>query len=289
MLNLIRIEAEKIVLRRLNQIVLGISAALIVLIYILLWLTTDVVSGVIPDAEAVTAFRSSLYLEGTFAFAMFMLYAVGTIGGIVVAGSNVGAEYGWNTIRTIVAAEPRRWPILVAKIVTIWLAVNVGMLIVLVVALMTSTVITLLVGEFRLDFVDGAYLRESGLSYLRLQVGLAPYLALAVLLGTWGKSAVAGIALAIGVAFLEGIVGGLMSLAGGWVAEIPRFLLDHNSDNLALANGGPLGGMMSGSPVMDAFDRPSVAHSVVVLTIWTIVFVGAAFALFQRQDLDYQG
>ena len=288
MTELIRAEVQKIALRRLNQIILAVVCALLVLVYVLLWLATDVVSEAAPDTEGIAELRSSLFLEETFGFAIFMLYAFGIIAGAVVAGANVGAEYGWNTIRTLTAAEPRRWRVLLAKVAAVWVMVTLGLLVGLLVALATSAVITLSVGEFDLGFVDGDYVRDSVMDFLRLEIAMAPYLALAVLFGILGRSAVAGIALALGVAFLEGIIGGLMRLAGGWVANLPRYMLDQNGDNLALASGG-LGDFMASSPVQAAMEMPSLQHSVIVLLFWAAFFLGAAFFAFHRQDLDFQG
>lgn len=287
---LIAIELTKIVRRRLNQIVLAVFCGLLVVVYILLWLASDVVieAGAAPDVAA--RLRSTLYLQETVPFAMLMLYSFGFVSGVVVIGSNVGSEYGWNTIRTLIAAEPRRERVLLAKLVTLWAVVVLALLLGLAVMLTTSALITLAAGQFDLSFVDAAYVRDSTYSFLRLLVATAPYFALAVLLGVVGKSATAGIALSFGVAFLEGIVGGLMSLAGGWVAEIPPYMLDANADTLGVASGGQMETMFgSESALGQAFGRPSLWHAAVVLSCWAAVFLVASFWAFRRQDLEYQG
>ena len=290
MSGLIANEVTKIIHRRLNQIVLAVTCALLVVVYILLWMTSDIVgqAGLAPDA--VGQLRSTLYLQETVPFAMLMLYSFGFASGVVVVGSNVGSEYGWNTVRTVTAAEPRRWRVLLAKLVALWALVVAALLLGLAIMLATSGVITLTAGEFDLAFVDAQYVRESALSFLRMLAATAPYFALAVLLATVGKSATAGIALSFGVAFLEGIVSGLMTLAGGWVAEIPPYLLDANGDTLGLANGGQMEAMFGGESAFgQAFNRPSLTHAVVVMLCWTAVFLAASFWAFRRQDLEYQG
>lgn len=291
MIALLAVEVEKILRRRLNQIVLAIFLSLLVLVYVLLWLASGVVSDVATgDTQVVERIRASLYLHETVPFAMLMLYTFGFAAGVVVVGANVGSEYGWNTIRTLTSAEPRRWRVLLAKYVALAGVFVTALLLGLATTLATSAVITLSAGEFDLSFVDGPYLRDSAYAFLRLLVGTSPYLGLAALLGVYGRSATAGIALALGVAFLEGIVGSLMTLSGGWVAEIPRYLLDTNGDTLALSNGGQLGELLGGdSPLAAAVNRPSVRHAVTVLLCWATAFIATSFWVLRRQDLGYEG
>ena len=287
---LLAVEAEKILRRRLNQVVLAILLALLVIVYVLLWLASDALSGAgASDPETVEGIRSALYLEETVPFAMIMLHAFGFVAGVVVIGSNVGSEYTWNTIRTLTSAEPRRWRVLTAKLIALWLLVVAGLLLGLVAALATSAVITLLAGEFDLAFVDGAYLRDSIYSFLKLLVSTAPYFGLAALLGVYGRSATAGIALALGLAFLEGIVGGLMTLAGGWIASIPPYMLDTNGDTLAISGGGVLSDLYGASGFAETIQGPSVRHAIIVLLCWASAFIAASYLTFLRQDLGYEG
>jgi ABC-type transport system involved in multi-copper enzyme maturation permease subunit len=287
---LLGVEIEKILRRRLNQVVLGIFLGLLVVVYVLLWLASDALSNVeTTDPGAVEDIRATLYLEETVPFAMLMLYAFGFVAGVVVIGSNVGAEYTWNTIRTLTSAEPRRWRVLTAKYVALWVLVVAGLLLGLTTALTTSAIITLLAGEFDLAFVDGPFLRDSLYSFLRLLVATAPYFGLAALLGVYGRSATAGIALALGLAFLEGIVGGLMVLAGGWVGSIPQYMIDTNGDTLALSDGGVLSDLYGSSGFSETVERPSVQHAVIVLLCWASAFVAASYWALFRQDLPYEG
>jgi len=290
MRTLIAIEVEKIVHRRMNQIVLASFTALLVVVYVLLWMASGVISDVGGDSEAIADLRSALFLEETIPFAMLMLYSLGFVSGVVVIGANVGSEYAWNTVRTVTAVEPRRERVLAAKLIALWGVIVVGLVFGLIVTLLTSAAITVAAGEFDLSFVDGPYLRESAYSFLRLLVATAPYYGLAFLLGVYGRSATAGIALALGVAFIEGIISGLLSLSGGWLEEIPQYMLDQNGDTLALAAGGPFESVMGqGSALADMVNRPSLWHATIVLLAWATLFLVGSFWAFRRQDLEYQG
>ena len=288
MTTLVRIEVEKIVRRRLNQIVLAVFTALLVVVYVLLWLATDVIAE--AGGGDVGNLRSALFLEETIPFAILLIYTFGFASGVVVIGANIGSEYAWNTIRTLSATEPRRSRLLLAKLVAVWGTIVVGLIFGLLVAIVTSTVITALNGAIDLSFVDLAYVRESMFAFLRMLVGTSPYFGLAFMFGVIGRSSTAGIALAFGVGFLEGIIGGLMEFAGGWVAELAAYGIDHNTDSLAISDGGVFEGIVGqGTALGEVFQQPSMWHSVVVLAIWTTFFVVMAFWTFRRQDLEYQG
>lgn len=313
--NLIEVEWFKITHRRLNWIALGVTSALIVLVYGLLWAAAAVVEPTalpagIADAardseagggllsgegltpERITRFRSLLFLEDSVPFGLTMLYSFGLMAGIVVVGANVGSEYGWNTIRTNVSAYPMRGRMLMAKVVALSGALVAGFVIALAIALVTSTLITLIDGEFTLSFVDGAFVRHSCYSFLRLLLQGAPYYAFTVLVATWGASTTSGISIAVGVLFLEGFVAALMTLAGGWVSEIPNYLLNRNADGLSQEVGGSFQTDLSEVAEFSAFESvftfPDPVHSAVVLGVWTVVFLVLAWGVHRRQDLNFR-
>lgn len=338
---LVQVEWFKIVHRRLNWIALGVTAALIVIVYALLWAAISVIEpsapgeipgafpggapdalpGALPDAglpdalpgadgadgaaepggllsgeplteERLDEFRSLLFLEDSVPFALTMLYSFGLMAGIVVVGANVGAEYGWNTIRTTVSAYPMRGRLLLAKVVALSGALVSGLLIAMVISLVTSTVITLIDGEFTLSFVDWPFLRHSFFSFLRLLLQGAPYFAFTLLAAIWGTSTTSGISIAVGVLFLEGVVAALMTLAGGWVAEIPNYMLNRNADGLSQEVGGSFQADFEELAEFSAFESvltfPDPVHSGIVLAVWTVVFAIGAWVVHQRQDLHFR-
>lgn len=289
MSTLIRIEVEKIVRRRLNQIVLAVFCGLLIVVYVLLWLATDVITEA-GGGDDVGGLRSALFLEETVPFAILLIYSIGFAAGVVVIGANIGSEYVWNTFRTLSSVEPQRSRLLAAKLIALWGTIVAALLFGLVVAIATSTIITILNGEFDLSFIDLTYVRESTYSFLRMLVGIAPYFGLASMFGVIGRSSTAAIALAFGVGFLEGIVGGLMQFAGGWLADLSAYGIDHNTDSLAFQDGGVFEDIAGqGAVLSEVFDRPSTTHSIVVLSLWVTFFIATAFWTFRRQDLEYQG
>lgn len=293
---LIRVELVKIWRRRLNWITLGVVLVLIVTVYVLLWVASGVIDPeqrrILREDIPISDLRSVLFLEDAVPFALTMLYEIGLLGVVVVVGANVGSEYAWNTLRTNVAAYPDRIELMVAKLIALGVAVVAGMLVGLVVSLLTSTVITVIDGGFTLEFVDLEFLAHSLYSFLRLLLQGAPYFALAVLGATWGRSATSGISIAVGFLFLEAIVASLMTLAGGWVSNVPDLLLSRNADSLSQLAGGTfrddLAQITQASGFGEVFEFPDPLQSGIVLAVWTVVFTVAALVRFHRQDLGYQ-
>ena len=290
MRRMVAVEWYKIRRRRLNWVALWVLCAVMVAIYVLLWAATGAVEQVLTNEEhaGLPELRSALFLEETVPFALNILQAFGIMAGIVVIGANIGSEYSWNTVRTLSAAYPRRWSWLLAKVTALGAAIVVGLLVALAVSVLTSAAITLLDGNFSLAFVSGGFLLHSFYSFLRLLVAGSPYFALTLFAGVWGGSATAGIAAGVGVLFLESIISGLMTLAGGWVHEVPDLLLDRNADTLAIEAGGSLQTLLEASPFADIVRFPDPVQAGLVLTAWALAFSVLAFVLFERQDLGYR-
>jgi len=290
------VEWTKIRRRNLNWIALAVVCVLIVAVYLLLWAASGVVDPnervLMGEGMELGEFRTLLFLEDSVPFGLTMLYEFGVLAGIVVVGANVGSEYSWNTIRTNVAAHPNRVELLLAKLTALGGALVLGMLIALAVALLTSAVITLIDGNFTLSFVDLPFLRDSLYSFGRLLLEAGPYFALAAMGAILGKSATSGISIAVGVLFLEGIVSSLMTLAGGWVANVPDFLLNRNADGLAREAGGSfraqLDQMVQATSFGKIFEFPDPVQSGVVLAVWAAIFMAGSIVIFRRQDLGYQ-
>ncbi len=296
MARLIAVEWYKIVHRRLNWVTLAVLSALIVVMYALLWEATTVVdlsqSQILQDPEALRNLKSAVFLQDAVPFGVTMLQMFGQLAAVVVVGANVGSEYSWNTLRTTVAARPERGRLLAAKMVALLGAVMAAFLIGMGVALLTSTVITIAEGELALGFVTGDYLADSAASFVRLLVATLPYMALALLASVWAGSITMGLSLSVGVLFLEGIISALMTLGGGWVADIPDWMLDRNANALQQAAGGnfrdAFQAILEASQLARVLDYPSLWHAAGILLIWSAVFTATAWFRFERQDLNYQ-
>ena len=115
---------------------------------------------------------------------------------------------------------------------------------------------------------------------------IMPFGLLAFLMAIVGRSAMPGIATGIGVLFLEDIITAFMRLAGGWIANVPNYLLNANVsaitrlNNLPVGSGGGLGG--GGSSVV----LPSLLHAFLTLGIYSLAFLAVVFTFSARGMLQ---
>ena len=94
-----------------------------------------------------------------------------------------------------------------------------------------------------------------------------------------------GIALGIGIFFLESIVAALMRLAGGWIAKIPDYLLSANASALTTVSGLPRGMSMGMGGEGLSINMPDVWSAAGILGGYSLAFVLLAFYLFRKRDV----
>jgi ABC-type transport system involved in multi-copper enzyme maturation permease subunit len=214
-----------------------------------------------------------------------MLGSLGTVLAVILMASSMGNEYNWRTIRTTLTASESRFSLLCAKLVAALLFILLGMIIGVATGFIMSLITTAIGGyAFDFSFLTGTYLWDQFLHFWRVLYVMLPYVFLGFLLSIAGRSAMPGIALGIGVLFFEPIITGLMSLAGGWIADVPDFLLGKNVNAITALAGLPRG-VRGGFGFSAAGDTPGVVHAAIVLGIYSVVFVVAAFQLFRKRDL----
>jgi len=111
---------------------------------------------------------------------------------------------------------------------------------------------------------------------------MLPYTLLAFLFTVLGKSTAAGIGFGIGASVLESIITGLLSIAHGWLAKIPDYLLSPNISKIT-----SLSGASSGVTVRAGTNTPvpSSLHAFIVVSVYCVVFTAIAYTIFQRRDV----
>jgi ABC-type transport system involved in multi-copper enzyme maturation permease subunit len=96
----------------------------------------------------------------------------------------------------------------------------------------------------------------------------------------------AGIGLGIGVSIVESLITTFMTLAGGWIARVPDYLLANNVNAITMLADLPEGfSQMGGGFGNVEFHLPGVTHAFVTLGIYSLVFIMLAFYLFRRRDV----
>jgi ABC-type transport system involved in multi-copper enzyme maturation permease subunit len=190
---------------------------------------------------------------------------------IVFGSSLMGNEYGWNTIRPLIARAPNRISLLAAKIST---------LILYALLLAAAGVITAVLGSVIGSAIVGI---DSGLSADRLvdivatigRIGIAalPYAMLAFMLAVITRSNVAGIAIAIALSFLEDALWGLLSLLTDFADTLRDWAPASNVNRIVFYG--------SESDV----DASDLARSIAIVVAYTVVFAVIAIRAFTKRDV----
>ncbi len=280
MTRLIGAELFKLRKRAMTWILLSIMVGIIVVLYLILLAISNVA---LPNGRRAGDIVALLGLPGAIPFAFSLLGSFGSALGVVLFASGVGNEYNWRTIRTVLISSESRAKLLVAKLVAMGIYVVLGLLIGVVAGFIMSLITTAIGGyQYDFSFLTGRYLWDQVLQLGRTFYIMLPYELLAFLFAIIGRSAMPGIAVGIGTFFLEGIVSALMYAAGGWVADVPAYLINANFAAINRLNRLPtqLGGAFGGN-----LSTPSLEHAAITLAVYIVVFLAVAFYTFQKRDV----
>lgn len=285
MTRLISAELFKLRKRRMTSVLLFVLVGVMIVLYLLL---LAVSKTTIPahGSEEIETVQNLLGLPLALPFALSILSSLGTILAVILIASSVGTEYNWRTLRTMLICSESRLKLLGAKLVAAGILILTGMVVGLAVGFLMS-VITTAIGGYAFDFgfMTSGYLWDQFLQFWRTFYVLMPYALLGFLLAVAGRSAMPGIALGIGIFFLESIVTTLMTLAGGWIAKIPDYLLAANVRAITALGNLPQGiGMGMGGGDLSS-QTPEVWQATGTLAIYSLVFVAIAFYLFRKRDV----
>lgn len=191
---------------------------------------------------------------------------------LVVFGSSLmGNEYGWNTIRPLIARAPNRISLLLAKITT---------LVLYAIVLAAAGVITAVIGSVVGSAIVGV---DSGLSAERvldiaatigrIAIGGLPYAMLAFMLAVLTRSNVAGIAIAIALSFLEDVLWSLLGLLTDFADTLREWAPSWNVNRTTLYGG------------ENDYDSGDLARSMAIVVAYTLVFALIAIRSFTKRDV----
>lgn len=278
MIRFISAEFLKLRKRPMTKVLLFVLMGMMVAVYMAVFFSTTAP----PGEEEFTILPLLQELRFSIPFALLILFQIGTILAIVLSAGSIGGEYGWGTIRTTLICSESRAKFLAAKLITVLLMVLVGMIIGLVVGFVTCLITTAIGGlPFDLGFITAGYLWDQFLQFWRTFFIIMPYVLFAFLLSILGRSAMPGIAISVGVFFMESLFATLLKAAGGWIAHIP--------DYLPAANTAPIMALIQPLPEGLKEEMGLVASGVwqaaAVLAGYCILFLVLSFYLFRRRDV----
>ncbi len=284
MTRLINTELFKLRKRSMTWILLYVLIGLTIVLYLLLFAVSRITLPT-PGPPGIGSIENLLGLPLAVPFALSILSSLGAVLAVILTASSIGNEYNWNTIRIALISSESRFKFLTAKLASALIVIIIGMLIGLATGFAMSLITTAIGGySFSFAFATGGYLWDQFLQFWRTLFILLPYVMLGFLFSVVGRSAMPGIAVGIGVLFLEPIITTLMRLAGDWVARIPDYLIEANVNAINSLNQLP-GGF--GGGFGDGFIRlPPVYHAFAVLAVYILVFTFLAYYVFHKRDVS---
>lgn len=196
--------------------------------------------------------------------------SLGFIGGvmlIIVASGMMGNEFGWNTLRPLVARARSRASLITAKLIALLVYNVVFFAVVFVAVALLSIVCSSFVGADT-NFSRSTVLDALGFSGLTFLAGL-PTLALAFLLATWTRSNAAGIGGALGFTFVEPVFFALLGNVSSVFRTIEKYGINDNVQKL----------------MDNRWQQGTDFRALVVLGVYTVVFVALSYAIFSRRDV----
>jgi ABC-type transport system involved in multi-copper enzyme maturation permease subunit len=266
--------------RQMTTVLLFILIGIVVLVNFILLAISK--AKLPTTGHAMGNIQNYLGLPVAIPFALMLISSFGSVLAIILTASSVGNEYNWKTLRTALISSESRFKFLVSKLVSLAILILVGMLVAIIVGFIMGFITTALGGyKFDLSFATGSYFWTQFLQFLRTFFVIIPFALLGFMMAIFGRSAMPGIATGIGVVFLESIITAFMSLAGGWIAKVPDYLLSANVSAITALNGLPKG--FGGGGQNEVF--PSVTHAYVILSVYAVAFLFLAFYLFKKRDV----
>ncbi|APV44735.1 ABC-2 family transporter protein [Dehalogenimonas formicexedens] len=285
MFRLIGAELFKLRKRGMSRILLFVLMGILAILYLILYAVSRANVPSVPGGPGQGDLQTVLGLPVAIPFALNMIASLGTVLAVILVASSMGNEYNWKTIRNTVTASESRFKLLGAKLISAFIFILIGMVIGVITGFVMSMITTAIGGNsFNFSFFTGSYAWDQFLQFWRTFFVMLPFIFLGFMLSIAGRSAMPGIALGIGVLFFEPVITGLMTLAGGWVAEIPKYLLGANVNAITALANLPEGFRGGFGGAGDAA-APSVLHATIVLSIYAIAFVTYAFYLFKKRDV----
>ncbi len=269
MINLLRSEIFR--LRKRPQA--WILALIMVLAVGAFYVSLTIAASVLSDPSST---EESLILPNIFENGMQVATLLGFILIVVLASGLVGNEYGWNTIRPLLARARTRSALLSAKWITM-LLYSVGLFVLGFLATVAfSAGSSAIVGNF--ESVDGGMIGDWAVAFGRVLVSQLPYAALAFTMALITRSNAVGIAVGIGFGFLEPAIFGLLGLVTDAFDEVRKFGLEYPSNQLVALNADT--GFGYGDITTDEAWR-----AVATLAVWVAIMVGATYYFFNKRDV----
>lgn len=205
----------------------------------------------------------------------------GVLGGVlmvILAAGLIGSEYGWGTIRPLVASGASRSKVFLAKFVTLTEVIISFVLLAIAAGWLASFVLTVIEGQpITVGTVDADWLIDLGLSIARTAFVIFVSATIAFSVAFVTRSLAAGIGIGIAWTILEQVLSLFLERLGKIGEVIRDLLISSNTSALMMRNGfGP----SEFSPSV-----PPEYQAVGILALYCILLLGFAWLVFRRRDI----
>lgn len=281
MLRQLRSDLFRMRRRWMPLIMLGLIVIAPFVIYFLIWASVNaqlqaIKAGTIPPPAGGTApleqTLRQLTPEVADRFGVALVVGFGTFMLIVFAASHVGTEFGWGTLRTLLAHGASRGGFIGAKAVSLVLYDAAFVVVGTIAAIAASYAVSAVAGLSTQGPDIGAVAQaaaKGGYSFL-------PYMALSAAVAVMARSAGAGIATGLVVNFTEGIVASILVSINKDYAQIVNWGISRNVSALTNQNT---------STAPSALSLPDQTTAAVVLAVYTAVFFAFAYWRLRTRDV----
>jgi len=214
------------------------------------------------------------------AFGVSVVNGLGTIMLIVFAASHLGTEYGWGTLRTLLAHGASRSGFLATKCLSL-LLFAIGFAFIGAVAAIAASYLTAALAGFETS--PGVDLGEVASASAHGVFGFVPYMALATAFAIATRAAGSGITAGLVVYFAEGIVASVLVSLNRDFAPIVNYGISRNVASITRVASAPVATSPSGEPLPTTLPDPGQAA--VVLLLYTAAFLAFAWWQLRRRDV----
>lgn len=289
---LIAVEFFKLRKRMMTWVVAGLTVALVILLYSVLWSISGRAGGFFEGGRRFSyeELRRGLFLEAGVPFALQIIASFGTLLAVILASGAAGSEYAWGTVRLMATASSGRLRLLTARVIVVFVFVFLIALLAVGVAVAYSALITQVNGGSDFSFLTPGFVKEQWLAFGRTLYVMAPFVALAFSAAIVGRSTLAGVGVGLAVAFLEPLISNLLRLGGARWEHIPNYLIDSNRDVIIAQNQLPAAlqrySFGPSQRQLDARGANSVEEAAIIIAIWIAVFLVIGFATYRWRDIN---
>ena len=229
------------------------------------------------EADRLDMRQSVQQLSSIFENGMQVWRIVALVMIVVVASGLIGSEYGWNTLRPLVARSASRTDLLSAK----WIVVGLYSVFMVVVGVLVSIAASAVVSTAMDANVSLPVMvwDDMVLGTARWVVATLPYAAIAFAAALLTRSNAAGIAIGIGVNFAELLLFGILSNVSSRFTTIMEYGINWNVQqvvNITTDDGGTM---------MDPVSSGQLGKSIAILTFYCLLAIAGTYLVFTRRDI----